>query len=120
MKKLVIGLFILGIAFPTFAGLKPKDVAGTWTYEVVMEYETLKGTVVFEIDGKALTGKVHTGQGDVIPMTKVEIREDNVLFFVIEVDYNPMEVSMNIDGKKYTGTLASNGQEVPLSGEKTN
>jgi hypothetical protein len=29
MKKLVIALFVLGMALPSFAGLKVKDVAGT-------------------------------------------------------------------------------------------
>jgi hypothetical protein len=118
MKKLIIGLVILGIAFPTFAGLKPKDVAGTWTYKVVMEYETLTGTLVFEKDKKALSGEVHTDQGEVIPMTKVEIRDNKVLFFTLEVDYNVMEISMHIDGEIYAGTLASNGGETSISGEK--
>ncbi len=52
MKKLVIALFVLGIALPSFAGLKVKDVAGTWSYEIETEYETLTGKLVFEKNGK--------------------------------------------------------------------
>ena len=37
MKKLFIALFVLGFALPTFAGLKVKDVVGTWSYEIVTD-----------------------------------------------------------------------------------
>ena len=84
MKKFVIGLFILGIAIPTFAGLKPKDVAGTWTYEITMDGQTISGTMKFEKDGKELSGEVITMEGYNFPMTKVEIRDDNVLYFEME------------------------------------
>jgi hypothetical protein len=36
----------------------------------------------------------------------------------MEVDYNPLEVSMTIEGKKYTGTIVADGEEVPVTGEK--
>jgi hypothetical protein len=64
MKKLLIGLFILGIALPTFAGLKPKDVAGTWSYELNMEGQTVGGQLKFVRDGRELTGEVITGEGE--------------------------------------------------------
>jgi len=119
MKKLVIALFVLGIALPSFAGLKVKDVVGKWSYTVVMEYETISGTLKFEKNGKELIGEVITDEGETIPMTKVEIRDNNVLYFELEVDYSIMEVSMTIDGKKYNGTIVTNGEEVSVTGEKT-
>jgi hypothetical protein len=118
MKKLVIALFVLGMALPSFAGLKVKDVAGTWSYKIETEYETMTGTLVFEADGKELTGEVVTDEGQVIPMTKVEIRDNNVVYFELEVDYNVMETHMTVDGKEYTGTIVADGGELTVKGEK--
>jgi len=119
MKKLVLALFVLGIALPSFAGgLKVKDVVGAWSYEIVVDYETVSGTLKFEKNGKELTGKVITAEGQTYPMTKVEIRDDNVLYFEMEADYVPYKASMIIDGKKYKGTVDRDGVEVPVTGEK--
>ena len=43
MKKLLTLVFVLGIVLPAFAGVKIKDVIGTWKYEVVVDSNTLKG-----------------------------------------------------------------------------
>lgn len=118
MKKLIIALFVLGFALPTFAGLKVKDVVGTWSYEVVTDTETLSGTLKFEKDGKKLTGQVITDDGQIIPMSNVQIKENNVLYFEMEVDYTLLKSTMNIEGKKYTGTIVADGGEVPVKGEK--
>lgn len=118
MKKLVIALFVLGLALPSFAGIKVKDVVGTWTYTIETDYETMTGTLVFEKDGKGLTGKVVTDDGQTFPMNKVEIKENNVVYFELEVDYNVMKSHMTIDGKKYTGTVSSDGGDLTVIGEK--
>ena len=118
MKRLVIALFVLGMALPTFAGLKVKDVAGTWSYTIETDYQTMTGTLVFKADGKELTGEVVTPEGQVIPMTKVEIRDNNVLYFELEVDYNVMEATMTVDGKKYKGTVVADMEELTVIGEK--
>ena len=36
----------------------------------------------------------------------------------MEVDYNHLEASMTIEGKKYTGTIVADGGEVPVKGAK--
>ena len=118
MKKLFIALFVLGIALPSFAGLKVKDVVGTWSYEVVTDMETLTGTLKFEKNGKELTGQVITDDGQIIPLSNVQIKENNVLYFEMEVDYSLLKSSMTIEGKKYTGTISTDGGEVPVTGEK--
>ena len=118
MKKLIIALFVLGIALPSFAGIKVKDVVGTWTYLIETDYETLKGTLKFEKDGTGLTGQVFTDDGEIFPLTIVEIRENNVLYFELEVDYTEYKTTMTIEGKKYTGTISVDGVEVPITGEK--
>ena len=119
MKKLFIALFVLGIALPSFAGIKVKDVVGTWSYEFVTDYETVTGTMEFEKSGKELTGTIFTDDGQPIPFTKVEIRDNNVLYTELEIDYAPYEVSITIEGKKYKGTISTGGGEVPISGAKT-
>ena len=118
MKKLIIALFVLGMVLPSFAGIKVEDVVGTWTYLVETDYETLKGTLKFEKDGTGLTGKVYTADGEIFPLSIVEIRENNVLYFELEVDYTEYKATMNIEGKKYTGTISIDGTEVPITGEK--
>ena len=119
MKKLVLALFVLGIALPSIAGgLKVKDVVGTWSYEIVTDMETSTGTLKFEKDGKGLTGQVITDEGQIIPLSNVQIKENNVLYFEMEVDYNLLKSTMTIEGKKYTGTIVADGGEVPVTGEK--
>lgn len=118
MKKVIIALFVMGIALPSFAGLKVKDVVGTWSYQIETEYESMTGTLKFEKDGKKLTGQVITDAGDIVPMTKVEIRENNVLYFELEVDYNLLKANMTIDGKKYSGTVGSDAGDMVVIGEK--
>ena len=100
------------------AGLKVKDVVGTWSYEIVTDTETLTGTLKFEKDGKGLTGQIITDDGQIIPMSNVQIKENNVLYFEMEVDYAPYSSTMTIEGKKYTGTISADGGEVPVTGAK--
>ncbi len=118
MKKLIIALFVLGIALPSFAGIKVKDVVGTWSYEIVTDMETVKGTLKFEKNGKDLTGQVITDDGQTIPLSNVEIKENNVLHFELEVDYTLLEANISIDGKKYAGTIGTDGGEAPITGAK--
>jgi len=119
MKKLVLALFVLGIALPSIAGgLKVKDVVGTWSYEVVIDYETASGTLKFEKNEKELSGKVITDNGETIPLTKVEIRDNNVLYFELEVDYSTFKVSVTVEGKKYKGTLTTDDGDAPITGAK--
>ena len=118
MRKLVIALFILGIAMPTFAGLKPKDVAGTWSYELKMDYESLNGKLKFEKNGKELTGEVINDDGYSFPMTKIEIRDNNEVYFEMEADGVPYKATMIIDGKTYKGSVDVNGMELPVAGKK--
>jgi len=118
MKRVFIALFVMGIALPSFAGLKVKDVAGTWSYQIVIDMETQTGTIKFEMDGEELTGNVHTDDGQTIPLSKVEIIENNVLYFELEVDYNLLKANMTIDGKKYKGTIGGDAGEMHVTGEK--
>lgn len=118
MKKVLLALLVLSFALPSFAAIEENDVVGSWSYKIETDYETMTGTLDFEMEGEKLVGEVQTSDGQVIPMTKVEIRENDVVYFELEVDYSVYTATMNIDGKKYTGTVTQNGQELPVAGEK--
>ena len=118
MKKLVIALFVLGMALPSFAGIKVKDVVGTWSYKIETEYETMTGKLVFEKNGDGLSGEVVTDIGETFQMTKVEIRDNNVLYFELEVNYNVMQATITIEGKENKGIVAGDGEEMEVIGEK--
>ena len=118
MKKLFLALIVLGLALPSFAGIKVKDVVGTWSYRVDTGYEILSGKLVFEKDGKGLKGKVLTDQGDTFVMSKVELRENNVVYFEMEVDYTLMEAHFTIEGKTYSGTYGNEQGTLPVTGKK--
>ena len=51
-------------------------------------------------------------------MSTVQIKENNVLYFEMEVDYNHLESTMVKEKKKYTGTIVADGGEVPVTGAK--
>ena len=118
MKKVLLALFVLSFALPSFAGIKEKDVVGNWSYKIETDYDTMTGTLNFKMDGEKLVGEVFTGDGMAIPMTKVEIRENDVVYFELEVDYSKYTGTMNIDGKKYSGTVTQDGVEMSVEGEK--
>lgn len=118
MKKLLIVLFVLGLSLPSFAGIKEKDVIGKWSYKVEADGENLTGTLQFEKKDGKLTGTVSADSGESLSMNKVEIKEDNTLYFEVQPDYDVIKISLTIDGKKYTGSVNVNGETVPITGEK--
>ena len=73
MKKLLIALFVLGIAFPSFAQLKEKDIIGKWNYKIVLDEGVLTGVIKFEKKDGKLAGEVNTDDGEIIVMSKIEI-----------------------------------------------
>jgi hypothetical protein len=118
MKKLFILLFVLGVSLPSFAGLKEKNVIGTWSYKVETDQETLTGTMKFVKEDGKLTGEIFSDEGESLTMNNVETKDKNVLYFEIAPDYNVLKVSLTIDGKKYEGTVDVNDMPVPITGEK--
>ena len=109
---------VLALSLPALAGLKEKHVIGTWTYSVDTGSEMLTGTLEFKKSEGTLMGEVHTDQGDFIMMQKVEIRDNNVLYFEVPVEYDVLKISVTIDKKSYTGTLVTPQGEVPINGVK--
>jgi len=118
MKKLIIILFVLGISTQLFAKIKAKDVIGTWKYTVVTDQGGVTGKLVFkEKDGK-LTGEVVTNESGTFAMEKVEIKEDNVLYFELTPDYDTIKVTVKVDGKKFKGTGSTYQGDFDLLGEQ--
>ena len=119
MKNLFICLFIMFVSVPVVAKIKTKHIAGTWTYTVPTDQGDLTGVLKFTKEKKGkLSGEVVTDDGMTIPMTKVEIREGDVVYFEIQPDYEVMQVSMTIGGDQYEGTVATSQGELPVSGKK--
>ena len=118
MKKLITFLLLIGISTVVFAELKPKDVAGKWKYAVVTDQGDMTGNLVFkETEGK-LTGEVVTNDSGTFAMDKVELKDGNVLYFELTPDYEPIKVTVKVEGKKFKGTGATTQGEFNLTGEK--
>jgi hypothetical protein len=118
MKKLLVFIMVLGLALPSFAGVKIKDVIGTWIYEVVSEDQILTGKIVFEKGNPGVAGKVFTDGGEVYVLEDIQIKEDNVLWFTLKIDGEEHKVSVTVEKEKFDGTVSNEDQKVPISGEK--
>lgn len=118
MKKSLFLLLVLAMSLPAMAGLKEKHVIGTWTYQAETGSETLTGTLTFKNTEGVLTGEVNTDMGDLITMTTVEIRDDNILYFEVPTDYEVLKITVTMNKKDYSGTIASQQGDMPISGEK--
>lgn len=118
MKKLLIVLFVLGFLAPVSSQVKTKQMVGKWKYSVDAGGEYLTGTLKFvETDG-ALTVEVFTGEGDVFPVTKVQTKEKNKIYFEIHLDNDLIKVLLTIDGEKMKGTGSNYQGEFSVTGEK--
>lgn len=118
MKKLFVLLFVLIIAVPTFAQLKSKQVVGNWKYSVVTDQNDMTGILKFvENEGK-LTGEVITSDGNTIPLTKIEIKTENQLYFELKTESDLITVSVKVDEKTFKGTVASYQGEAPITAVK--
>jgi len=104
MKKLFILLFAVCFTLPGFAKLDTKQVIGTWKYKVDTGDQILTGTLKFAEKEDILTVAVITGEGDVFPVTKVETKPENVLYFEIKLDNDLIKVTLKMDGDKFKGT----------------
>jgi hypothetical protein len=118
MRKLMLVLFVLGISLQSFAGPKEKDVLGTWKYKVETDMEDLTGTISIEKKEGNLAGEVNTDNGELLPFSKVEIQENDVLYMELNTGYELMKVTVTIDGKTFKGTVSSDSGSFPITGEK--
>jgi len=118
MKKLMLVLFVLGVSLQSFAGPKEKDVIGTWKYTVETDEGTLTGTLKFEKKEDKLVGEVNTDDGEVFVFSKLELRDNDVLYAELDTGYELLEISVTIKGKAFEGTVGNSGASFPMTGEK--
>lgn len=118
MKKLLTLLFILAISTQVFAKLTPKQMVGKWKYNVVTDQGEMKGFFKFvEKEGK-LAGSIETDEGYAFDFEKVELKEDNTIYIEFTPEYDPIKITIKVDGKKFKGTGEASGGEAPITGEK--
>ena len=118
MKKLLVLLIVMGMGLPSYAGIKIKDLIGTWKYEAVVDTETLAGQFTFEKKEGELTGEVHTSEGDIFPMTIIKIKKDNVLYFELKDNGEVYKVTVILHKDKFIGSVSDGENEAPITGEK--
>ena len=118
MKKLIVALLVLGMAIPSFAGIKEKNVIGSWSYSVDTDQQTLTGKLNFEKKDGKLAGEINTSEGDAFALSNIEIRDNNVLYFEIQPEYEVFKITLTIDGKKYTGSVSTPNGDAEITGEK--
>ena len=118
MKKLLFLLLVLGISLQSFAGPKEKDVIGTWKYKVETDEGTLTGTIKVEKKDGKLVGEVNTDDGEVYTFSKVELRENDVLYMELDSGYEILKLSLTLKGKILEGTVESEGGSFPMTCEK--
>jgi hypothetical protein len=118
MKKLMLVLFVLGIAFPSFAGVKEKDVIGSWKYKVETDEGTLTGVIKIEKKEGKLVADVSTDEGEVLDFSKVEIKENDVLYMELETGYEILELTLTVKGKTMEGTVGNEQGSYPMTMEK--
>ena len=119
MKKLLLLVLALAIALPSFAGIKEKDVVGTWKYKVETDQGDLTGVIIIELKDDALVAEVNTDEGEVLPFSKVEIKENDILYMELDTGYEILELTLTVKGKAMEGTVGSEQGSFPITCEKT-
>lgn len=118
MKKLFIILIVLAISIPSIAQLKEKQVIGNWKYIVQTDEGQITGVVAFVSNQGKLEGKVTTSEGDSFPMLKIELKEENTLYFEVQPDMDLIKVSVVIDGDNFKGKGSTSEGSFDLTGKK--
>ena len=118
MKKLLFVLFVLGISLQSFAGIKEKAVIGTWKYKVETDEGTLTGKLIIEKKDGKLVGEANSDDGEVITMSNVQIKDNDILYFEVDTGYESLIVSVTVKGKTFEGTVGSEQASMPITGEK--
>ncbi|NOR75132.1 MAG: hypothetical protein GQ525_08220 [Draconibacterium sp.] len=119
MKKLLIVLFVLGISTQLFANISAKQLVGKWKYTVETDGGNMTGSLKFVKKEGELTGEVIADDGGMFPITKIEIKEGNILYFELKPEYDVIKVTLKIEGKKFKGSGSTYEGDFTITGEKT-
>lgn len=118
MKKLLFVLFVLGISLQSYAGIKEKDVIGTWKFKVEADEGDITGKLTIEKKEGKLVGEVMTDDGEMIPMSNVQIKDNDILYFEVDTGYESLNISVTMTKKTFSGTVGNDQGSYPMSGEK--
>lgn len=118
MKKFMLVVLVLGIALSSSAGIKEKEVIGTWKYKVETDQGDLTGSITIEKKEGKLVGEVNTDEGEAFTFSKVEIRDNDVLYMELDTGYELLELTLTVKGKTMEGTVGSEQGSFPMSCEK--
>lgn len=118
MKKLLILFLVFSISVPLYAALKEKHLIGKWKYKVEIDQGNMAGVFHFEKKDGKLAGTVITNDGYSMPITKIEIKENDHLYLEINTDQQSYKINVKVDGKNFKGTGSSYDGEAPITGEK--
>lgn len=118
MKKILLFSIILLFNLPLLAKITNKQITGTWNYTVDTGSEIWKGVFKFtETEGK-LAGQAITNDGYTLPFSKIEIREENILYLEIKTESDLIKITLKVDQNKFSGKGTSYQGEAPVTGEK--
>jgi len=118
MKKLFILFLVTTLSLSSYAGLKEKHVIGKWTYKVELDQETLTGFLEFEKKEGKLEGRIITENGETYSFTKIEIKEENILYLELKPEYDLIVITLKVEDGSYTGTGSTYNLSVTMTGEK--
>ena len=119
MKKIMFCLLILSISLSSFAGIKDKDVIGSWKYKVETDQGDLTGIIKIEKKDGKLVAEVNTDEGEVLVFSKVEIQDKDILYMELDTGYELLELSLTVKGKAMEGTVGNEQGSFPMTCEKT-
>lgn len=120
MKKLLLILFVIGIAAGTSEAtskLKVKDIIGDWHYTVETYDGNLTGIIKFTKVKKELEGKVYADDGTVLKLSKIVI-ENNELLFEVQPEYDVFKIKLKFAEKKLKGTISTPDGDLTIILEK--
>lgn len=118
MKKLMVLVFFLGIFFHGNAQTDYEPLLGKWKYSVESDASPMGGVFIFsERDGK-LKGEVAPDEGGLYPMTKIDLRESDTIYFELKPEYDVIKVALKIDEEKLKGTGSTYQGEFVITAEK--
>ena len=118
MKKLMVVLFVLGISLQSFAGVKEKDVIGSWKYKVESDQGDLTGLIKIEKKDGKLAAVVETDDGEYLDFSKVELRDNDILYMEIDTGSELLELTLTVKGKVLDGELGTSMGSFPMTAEK--
>lgn len=119
MKKLIFVLFSLSLfSFVVNAQSDHEKILGKWKYSVTTDSSPMGGVLVFSEKDGNLKGEVAPDDGGLFPMTKVEMRENNTIYFELKPEYDVIKVTLKMDGNKLKGTGSTYQGEFEVTGEK--